>query len=127
GHCGRGVASRARGLGAEVIVTEIKPTQALKAILDGFRVMTMDEAAKLGDIFITATGINDIIVGRHFESMKDGAIVCNTGHYDVEININDLEGQAKGKREIRPNNEEYTLKDGRRIYLLARGRLVNLA
>jgi adenosylhomocysteinase len=127
GHCGRGVASRARGLGAEVIVTEIKATQALKAILDGFRVMPMDEAAKLGDIFITATGINDIIVRRHFESMKDGAIICNTGHYDVEININDLEALARGKREIRPNNEEYTLKDGRRVYLLARGRLVNLA
>jgi adenosylhomocysteinase len=127
GHCGRGVASRARGLGAEVIVTEIKATQALKAILDGFRVMPMDEAAKLGDIFITATGINDIIVRRHFESMKDGAIICNTGHYDVEININDLEALARGKREIRPNNEEYTLRDGRRVYLLARGRLVNLA
>jgi adenosylhomocysteinase len=118
---------RARGMGSEVIVTEIKPTQALKALLDGFRVMTMDEAARVGDIFITATGINDIIVGRHFESMKDGAIVCNTGHYDVEININDLEELARGKREIRPNNEEYTLKDGRRVYLLAKGRLVNLA
>jgi adenosylhomocysteinase len=127
GHCGKGVAMRARGMGADVIVTEIKPTQALKAILDGFRVMTMDEAARVGDIFITATGINDIIVGRHFSSMKDGAIVCNTGHYDVEININDLEALAKGKREIRPNNEEYQLKDGRRVYLLARGRLVNLA
>jgi adenosylhomocysteinase len=127
GHCGRGVAMRARGMGADVIVTEIKPTQALKAILDGFRVMPMDEAAKIGDIFITATGINDIIVGRHFASMKDGAIVCNTGHYDVEINIGDLEALAKGKREIRPNNEEYQLKDGRRVYLLARGRLVNLA
>jgi adenosylhomocysteinase len=127
GHCGRGVAMRARGMGAEVIVTEIKPTQALKAILDGFRVMPMDEAAKLGDIFITATGVNDILVRRHFEAMKDGAIISNTGHYDVEINIVDLEAVAKAKREIRPNNEEYTLKDGRRIYLLARGRLVNLA
>jgi adenosylhomocysteinase len=127
GHCGRGVASRARGMGSNVIATEIRPTQALKAVLDGFRVMPMDEAAKLGDIFITATGIRDILTKRHFESMKDGAIICNTGHYDVEINIGDLEALAKGKREIRPNNEEYTLKDGRRIYLLAKGRLVNLA
>jgi adenosylhomocysteinase len=127
GHCGRGVAMRARGMGADVIVTEVKPTQALKALLDGLRVMPMDEAAKVGDIFITATGINDVIVKRHFESMKDGAIICNTGHYDVEINIGDLEGLARGKREIRPNNEEYTLADGRRVYLLARGRLVNLA
>jgi adenosylhomocysteinase len=127
GHCGRGVASRARGMGAEVIVTEIKPTQALKAILDGFRVMPMDEAAAVGDIFITATGVKDVLVGRHFERMKDGAIVCNTGHYDVEINLKDLEAQAKGKREIRPNNEEYTLKDGRKVYVLAQGRLVNLA
>ncbi len=127
GHCGRGVAMRARGMGADVIVTEIKPTQALKAILDGFRVMTMDEAAKQGDIFITATGIKDILVKRHFESMKDGAVICNTGHYDVEINIPDLEALARGKREIRPNNEEFAMGDGRRLYLLARGRLVNLA
>jgi adenosylhomocysteinase len=127
GHCGRGVAMRARGMGSDVIVTEVKPTQALKAILDGLRVMPMDEAAKIGDIFITATGIRDIIVGRHFASMKDGAIVSNTGHYDVELNLKDLEALAKGKREIRPNNEEYTLKDGRRIYVLAQGRLVNLA
>jgi adenosylhomocysteinase len=127
GHCGRGVAMRARGLGANVICTEVKPTQALKAVLEGYRVMPMDEAAKLGDIFITATGVKDIITGKHFASMKDGAIVSNTGHYDVEINIGDLEKLAKAKREIRPNNEEYTLKDGRRIYLLAQGRLVNLA
>jgi adenosylhomocysteinase len=127
GHCGRGVAFRARGLGANVIVTEIKPTAALKATLDGFRVMKMDEAARLGDIFITATGMKDVIVGRHFDSMKEGVLVCNTGHYDCEINLGDLEGRAKGKREIRHANEEYTLKDGRRIYLLAQGRLVNLA
>jgi adenosylhomocysteinase len=87
----------------------------------------MDEAAKHGDIFITATGMKDIIVGRHFDSMKDGAIVCNTGHYDCEINLVDLEARAKGKREIRPANEEYVTKDGRRIYVLAQGRLVNLA
>lgn len=127
GHCGRGVAARARGAGANVVVTEVLPTAALKAVLDGHRVMTMEDAAKIGDIFITATGVRDIITGRHFEQMKDGAIVCNTGHYDVEINIGDLEKLARGKREIRPNNEEYTLKDGRRVYLLAQGRLVNLA
>ena len=127
GHCGRGVASRAKGMGANVIVTEVKPTAALKATLEGFRVMPMDEAAKSGDIFITATGVKDVIVNRHFESMKDGAIVCNTGHYDCEINIHHLKHLSSGMREIRTNNEEYTLKNGRRVYLLAQGRLVNLA
>jgi adenosylhomocysteinase len=97
-------------MGANVIVTEIKPTAALKATLDGHRVMKMDEAAKHGDIFITATGMKDVIVKRHFESMKDGAVVCNTGHYDCEINIPDLEALAESKRTIRPNCEEYTLK-----------------
>jgi adenosylhomocysteinase len=127
GHCGRGVALRSVGMGANVIATEIKPTQALKAVLEGLRVMPMDEAAKLGDVFITATGMKDILVGRHFDSMKDGAVICNTGHYDCEINIGELEKRSKSKREIRPNNEEYLLKDGRRIYLLAKGRLINLA
>jgi len=127
GHCGTGCALRAKGMGANVIVTEIKATAALKATLNGMRVMQMDEAAREGDIFITATGMKDVIVGRHFESMKDGAIVCNTGHYDCEINIGDLEKLAVSKRTVRPNNEEYTLADGRRIYLLAQGRLVNLA
>jgi adenosylhomocysteinase len=127
GHCGRGVAERARGMGASVVATEIKPTQALKAVLEGHRVMPMDEAARIGDVFITATGMKDILVGRHFDVMKDGAIICNTGHYDCEINIGDLEARARSKREIRPSNEEYTLKDGRRIYLLAKGRLINLA
>ncbi|MDB4967766.1 MAG: S-adenosylhomocysteine hydrolase [Myxococcales bacterium] len=127
GHCGRGVASRAKGMGCNVVVTEIKATAALKATLEGFRVMTMDEAAKIGDIFITATGMKDIIVGRHFDSMKDGALVCNTGHYDCEINLVDLEARAKGKREIRKDNEEYVTKDGRRIYVLGQGRLINLA
>jgi adenosylhomocysteinase len=127
GHCGRGVAQRAKGMGANVVVTEIKPTAALKATLEGFRVMTMDEAAKVGDIFITATGMKDIIVGRHFDSMKDGTLVCNTGHYDCEINLGDLEARAKGKREIRKDNEEYVMKDGRRIYVLGQGRLINLA
>ncbi|HOJ38528.1 MAG TPA: adenosylhomocysteinase [Ignavibacteriales bacterium] len=127
GHCGRGVAMRAKGLGANVIVTEVKPTAALKATLEGFRVMPMDEAAKIGDIFVTATGIKDVIVKRHFEVMKDGAIVCNTGHYDCEINIKDLEAVSKSKRVIRDDNEEYVLNNGNRIYLLAQGRLVNLA
>jgi adenosylhomocysteinase len=127
GHCGRGVALRAKGMGANVVVTEVKATAALKATLEGFRVMPMDEAAKHGDIFITATGMKDIIVGRHFDVMKDGALVCNTGHYDCEINLVDLETRSKGKREIRANNEEYTLKNGRRVYVLGQGRLINLA
>jgi adenosylhomocysteinase len=127
GHCGRGVAMRAKGLGANVIVTEVKATAALKATLEGFRVMTMDQAAKVGDIFITATGVKDILIDRHFKSLKDGAIICNTGHYDCEINLVQLKKVTKSIREIRPNNEEYVTKDGRRIYVLAQGRLVNLA
>ena len=127
GHCGRGCAMRARGMGARVIVTEVKPTAALKAVLEGFEVMTMDEAAKIGDIFITATGMKDVIVGRHFQSMKDGAIICNTGHYDCEINIHQLKELCKEEREIRPNNEEFLMPDGKKIFLLAQGRLINLA
>jgi adenosylhomocysteinase len=127
GHCGKGCAMRAAGMGANVIVTEVKPTAALKATLDGFVVMPMDEAAKIGDIFITATGVKDVIVERHFKVMKDGAIVCNTGHYDCEINIPQLAKLSKSKRNVRPNNDEYTLKNGRKVYLLAQGRLVNLA
>jgi len=118
---------RAAGMGANVIVTEVKPTAALKATLEGFNVMPMDEAAKVGDIFITATGVKDVIVKKHFEKMKEGAIICNTGHYDCEININDLESLKKTKRTIRDSNEEYTLKNGKKIYLLAQGRLVSLA
>lgn len=128
GHCGRGVAMRAKGMGANVIVTEVKPTAALKATLEGMRVMEMDEAAKVGDIFVTATGVKDVIVGHHFESMKDGAVVSNTGHYDCEINLAQLDDMAGAtKRTIRPNNEEYTMADGRKIYVLAQGRLVNLS
>ncbi|MBN1300614.1 MAG: adenosylhomocysteinase [Melioribacteraceae bacterium] len=127
GHCGRGVAMRAAGMGANVIVTEVKPTTALKATLEGHRVMKMDEAAKIGDIFITATGVKDVIIKKHFDKMKDGAIICNTGHYDCEINIQDLEKLKKSKRTVRANNEEYLMKNGNRIYLLAQGRLVNLA
>jgi adenosylhomocysteinase len=127
GHCGRGVAMRAKGLGANVIVTEVKPTAALKATLEGYRVMPMDEAARIGDIFVTATGVKDVIVKRHFEVMKNGAIVSNTGHYDCEVNLVDLAKVARSKREVRPNNEEYTLKNGRKVFVLAQGRLVNLA
>lgn len=127
GHCGRGVAMRASGMGANVIVTEVKPTAALKATLEGYTVMTMDEAAKVGDIFITATGVKDVVIKKHFEKMKDGAIVCNTGHYDCELNLDDLEKIKKAKRTVRANNEEYTLKNGNKVYVLAQGRLVNLA
>ncbi len=127
GHCGSGVAKRAKGLGANTICTEIKATAALKAVLEGHEVMTMDEAAKVGDIFVTATGVKDVIRKWHFEKMRDGAIVCNTGHYDAEINIPELEEVSVSKRTIRPNCEEYTLKNGNRIYLLAQGRLINLA
>ena len=127
GHCGKGLAARARGMGANVIVTEVDPLAALRAVMDGFRVMRMDEAASLGDIFCTATGMKDVIVGRHFESMKDGAIVCNTGHYDCEISIPDLEERSTSYRTIRENNEAFQMENGRTIHLLARGRLVNLA
>ena len=127
GHCAKGVAMRAQGMGANVIITEVDPLPALRAVMDGFRVMKMDEAAKLGDIFCTATGMKDVIVDRHFASMKDGAIISNTGHYDCEINIDDLTSQASDSRTIRDNNVEYTMKDGRKIFLLADGRLVNLA
>jgi len=127
GHCGKGLAKNSSGLGADVIITEVDPVQALKAAMDGFRVMKMDEAASLGDLFITATGMKDVIVKKHFESMKEGAIVCNTGHYDAEINIKELEDLSTSKREIRKNNEEYLMSDGRKVYLLAKGRLVNLS
>ena len=127
GHCGKGVAMRAQGMGANVIITEVDPLPALRAIMDGFRVMKMDEAAKYGDIFCTATGMKDVIIDRHFASMKDGAIISNTGHYDCEINIEQLSEQASSNRIIRDNNVEYTMKDGRKIFLLADGRLVNLA
>lgn len=127
GHCGKGVAARAKGMGAHVAATEIKPTAALKAVLEGVAVMKMDQAAAWGDIFITATGVKDIIVGRHFDVMRDGAVICNTGHYDCELNLGDLEARASSKRTIRDNCEEYILKDGRRIYVLGQGRLVNLA
>ncbi len=127
GHCGKGVAMRAKGMGCHVAATEVDAIQALKATLEGVMVKNMDEAAAWGDIFITATGMKDVIVGRHFDKMKDGAIVCNTGHYDCEINIPDLEARAKSKRRIRDNCDEYVMEDGRRIYLLGEGRLINLS
>ena len=127
GHCGKGVAMRARGMGANVIITEVDPLPGLRAVMDGFRVMKMDDAAPLGDIFCTATGMKDVIVGRHMDVMKDGALISNTGHYDCEINIDDLRGMASSVRTIRSENEEYTMPDGRKIHLLAEGRLVNLA
>jgi adenosylhomocysteinase len=127
GWCGRGLASRARGLGAEVIVTEIDPTKAIEAVMDGFRVMSMDEAAKLGDVFCTVTGNKSVLRKEHFEAMKDGAIVSNSGHFNVEIDIPALEKMSSSKRTTRVSVEEYSLKDGRKINLLGEGRLINLA
>ena len=127
GHCGRGIAMRARGMGAHVIVTEVDPVKALRAILDGFEVMPMKKAAQIGDIFVTATGDKDVIRKEHFEVMKNGAILANAGHFNVEISIPDLEKLSIGKKTVRENVEEYTLRDNRKLYLLAEGRLVNLA
>lgn len=127
GHCGKGVAMRAKGMGSHVAITEIQPTAALKATLEGMQVMTMDKAAPWGDIFMTATGMKDIITKEHFKVMRDGAIVCNTGHYDCEINLTELEELATSKRQIRDNLEEYVMADGRRIYVIGQGRLVNLS
>ncbi len=127
GWCGRGLAMRARGMGANVIVTEINPLPALEAVMDGFRVMPMVEAAKIGDIFVTLTGDINVIDADHLEVMKDGAIVANSGHFNVEINIPKLEEMSRGKRLVRPFVEQYELNDGRRINLLGEGRLINLA
>jgi adenosylhomocysteinase len=127
GWCGKGFAMRARGMGANVIVTEIDPVKALEAVMDGFRVMPMDEAATVGDLFCTVTGNTDILVKKHFKVMKDGAMVCNSGHFDVEININDLKSLAsKVEKQVRKNVDAYTI-GKKTIYLLADGRLVNLA
>ncbi len=127
GWCSRGIAMRAQGLGANVIVTEVQPTRALEAVMNGLRVMPMSEAAAIGDIFATATGDIHVIRKEHMEKMKDGAIMCNSGHFNVEINVPQLESMSISHRTMRANMEEYTLKDGRRLYLLAEGRLVNLA
>jgi adenosylhomocysteinase len=126
GYCGKGVASRAKGMGANVVVTEVDPIRALEAAMEGFTVLPMAEAAPLGDVFITVTGNTSVVRREHFEAMKDGAIVANSGHFDVEIDIAALEKIASARREVRANAEEFELADGRRIVLLADGRLVNL-
>ena len=127
GWCARGIADRARGMGANVIVTEVNPLRALEAVMDGFRVMTMAEAAKVGDIFVTSTGNVHVIDRHHIKAMKSGAIMANSGHFNVEVNIPALEELSTGKRRLRDSLDEYQLKDGRKLYLLAEGRLVNLA
>src|SRR5216110_3492999 len=127
GWCGRGLASRARGAGAEVVITEVDPTKALEAVMDGFRVMSMTEAAKIGDVFCTVTGNKNVLTREHFEVMKDGAIVANSGHFNVEIDIPALEKLASSKRPTRNFVDEYSMRDGRKINLLGEGRLINLA
>jgi adenosylhomocysteinase len=127
GWCGRGVASRARGMGAQVIVTEVDPVKALEAVMDGFRVMPMAEAAKEGDFFVTLTGDCNVIDRSHLETMKDGAIMANSGHFDSEINLKALTALSEGRKRIRESVEEFRLQDGRKLYLLGEGRLVNLA
>ncbi|MGA3327888.1 MAG: adenosylhomocysteinase [Terriglobia bacterium] len=127
GWCGRGVAMRAKGLGSDVIITEINPTRALEAVMDGFRVMPLAEAAKVGDIFITVTGDKSVVTAEHFRLMKDGAVVANSGHFNVEIDIPALEKLSLSKRQTREFVDEYTMRDGRKIYLLGEGRLINLA
>ncbi len=127
GWCGRGLASRARGMGSNVVVTEVDPLKALEAVMDGYRVMPMSEAAKIGDIFCTLTGDLNVLDKHHFEVMKDGAIVANSGHFNVEINIPALQEMSSDKKLVRPFVEEYDIKDGRRIFLLGEGRLINLA
>jgi adenosylhomocysteinase len=127
GWCGKGCAMRAKGMGANVIVTEIDPTKAIEALMDGFRVMSMADAAAIGDVFITVTGNKSVLDREHFERIKDGAIICNSGHFNVEINIDALEKMSASKREARGYVDEYSLKDGRKVFLLGEGRLINLA
>lgn len=127
GMCGQGVAMRAEGMGANVIVCEVDPLRALEAVMEGYRVMPMAEAARIGDIFVTVTGDRSVIRGEHIEQMKDGAMLANSGHFDVELDLLDLAAAADGPRQIRDSLQEYTLPDGRRIYVLGEGRLVNLA
>ncbi len=127
GWCGKGCAMRARGLGANVIVTEVNPIRAIEAVMDGFRVMPMQEAAKEGDVFVTVTGNRHVIDKKHFEAMKDGAIVCNSGHFDLELNLESLAAMSKSREQIRPFMEEFTLNNGRRVLVLGEGRLINLA
>ncbi|MBP6747988.1 adenosylhomocysteinase [bacterium] len=127
GWCGKGCAMRARGLGANVIVTEVDPIRAIEAVMDGFRVMPVAEAAAIGDLFITVTGNRHVIDKPHFEVMKEGAIVCNSGHFDLELNLDALRKMAKSRREVRPLMEEFVLPSGNKVYVLAEGRLVNLS
>jgi adenosylhomocysteinase len=127
GWCSRGIAMRAHGMGANVIITEVNPLRALEAAMNGFRVMPLAEAAAIGDVFVTATGDINVIRKEHMQKMKDGAIIANSGHFNVEISLKNLEELSTAKRTMRPNLEEYALKDGRRLYLLAEGRLVNLS
>jgi adenosylhomocysteinase len=127
GWCSRGIAMRAKGMGANVVITEVDPIRALEALMDGYRVMPLLDAAPIGDIFVTSTGNVNVIDGRHMERMRDGAMLANSGHFNVEINIPALEAMSVGKRRMRPDLDEYRLRDGRRIYLLGEGRLVNLA
>ncbi len=126
GYCGSGLAKRARGMGANVIVAEVDPLKGLQAVMEGYNVMQLKEAAKVGDVFVTVTGNKDVIRKEHMELMKDGAIIANTGHFNVEIALEDLSSISKSKRQAKKNVEEYALKNGRRIYLLAEGRIVNL-
>lgn len=127
GWCAKGVAMRARGMGSQVIVTEVKPVRALEAVMDGFRVMPMEEAAALGDIFITVTGNKHVIRGEHFDRMKDGAMVCNAGHFDIEIDLVALQERAVSRQTVRPFVEEYRLQSGKSVVVLGEGRLINLA
>ena len=125
GWCGKGVSMRAKGMGANVIVTEVDPVRALEAVMDGFRVMPVEKAAEIGDIFVTVTGNKHVVYERVIDRLKDGAIVANSGHFDNEINVTHLDKKAKNWTEIRPNVREYNMKDGRKIYLLAEGRPVS--
>ncbi len=127
GWCGRGVASRARGMGANVIVTEVDPTKAIEAVMDGFRVMSMVEAAKIGDVFVTVTGNKHVIARDHFEHLKNGAILCNSGHFNVEIDLEAMGRLASSRRQTREFVEEFAFRDGRKVYVLGEGRLINLA
>jgi adenosylhomocysteinase len=127
GMCGRGVASRAKGMGADVVVTEVEPTRALEAAMDGYRVLTGRDAASVGDVFVTVTGNKHVLRSEHFELMKDGAIMCNAGHFDIEIDLRSLRSMASNVRRVRENVEEFSLEGERKIYVLAEGRLVNLA
>jgi adenosylhomocysteinase len=127
GWCGRGVAMRAKGMGANVIVTEIDPTKAIEAVMDGFRVMTMTQASSIGDVFVTVTGNKNVIARKHFETLKSGAILANSGHFNCEIDLEALASVASSRKEARPFVEEFSMKDGRKLYVLGEGRLINLA